>query len=295
MDLSSLKNASPNRQLFKRGAALLFSLTIIVVSYFMITKASEDASDVVTVLRVKPSEGIPAYVELNEDMIEKYNLIRKEFTEDMVRAEDLEYVKGKLTANFLRKDTVLYKDQLIDEKPQRNEWLYQVDDKNEVLTLPYNFLEVGGDILMPGDRVRIRVSYEVEEAPAAAAGGNPNAIYSQSVNSVKKTEVLFDSIIVKDMLNANSHSIYEVYKEVQKLDENKKQEVMKSKEFLKSIQPKALLLEGTSEQINNFAKYKGLDGNSFLITILSRKSSDVIVDQLPTLQKEVESWIGNEE
>ncbi|WP_310551569.1 CpaB family protein [Paenibacillus glufosinatiresistens] len=292
MDLSGLKNAAPNRQLFKRGAALLFSLFIIVASYLAITKASKEASDVVTVLRVKPSEGIPAFVQLNDHLIEKYKLIRREYTEDMVLADDLEEVKGKLTANFLRKNTVLYKDQLIDEKPQKNEWLYRVEDKNEVLTLPYNFLEVGGDILMPGDRVRIRVTYDVD---SAGGTGNPNAVYSQSPNKVKKTEVLFDSIIVKDMLNANSHSIYEVYKEVQKLDENKKQEVMKSKEFLKNIQPRALLLEGTTEQINKFAKYKGLDGNSFLITILSRKDSDVIVDQLPTLEKEVESWIGSGE
>lgn len=293
MDLSSLKNAAPNRQLFKRGAALLFSIIIIVASYLVITKASQDANDVVEVLRVKPSEGIPAFVAVNDKLIEKYDIIKKEYTEDMVLAEDMEEVEGKLTANFLRKNTVLFKDQLIDEKPQKNEWLYQVEDNNEVLTLPYNFLEVGGDILMPGDRVRIRVTYEVDQA--GGNGGNPNAVYSQSPNKVKKTEILFESIIVKDMLNANSHSIYEVYKEVQKLDENKKQEVMKSKEFLKNIQPRALLLEGTTAQINNFAKFKGLDGNSFLITILSRKDSNVIADQLPTLEKEVESWIGSDE
>lgn len=293
MDLSSLKNAAPNRQLFKRGAALLFSIIIIVASYLVITKASQDANDVVEVLRVKPSKGIPAFVAVNDNLIEKYDIIKKEYTEDMVLAEDMEEIEGKLTANFLRKNSVLFKDQLIDEKPQKNEWLYQVEEKNEVLTLPYNFLEVGGDILMPGDRVRIRVTYEVDQA--GASSGNPNAVFSQSVNKVKKTEILFDSIIVKDMLNANSHSIYEVYKEVQKLEENKKQEVMKSKDFLKNIQPRALLLEGTTEQINNFAKYKGLDGNSFLITILSRKDSNVIADQLPTLEKEVESWIGSDE
>lgn len=58
-----------------------------------------------------------------------------------------------------------------------------MNEENEVLTLPYNFLEVGGDILMPGDRVRIRVSYEVEEKDTA--GGNPNAIYSESTNTIK--------------------------------------------------------------------------------------------------------------
>jgi hypothetical protein len=293
MDLGGLKNATPNKHLFKRIAALLFSLLIIVVSYLVITKASKDASDVVEVLRVKSNDGIPAFVVITDNVIEKYNIIKKEYTEDMLLADDLESVKGKLTAYYLRKNSVLYKDQLMDEKPQKNEWLYQVNEENEVLTLPYNFLEVGGDILMPGDRVRIRVSYEVEDM--GAAGDNPNAVYSQSAGSIKKTEVLFDSIVIKDMLNANSHSIYEVYKEVQKLPESKKQEIMKSTDFMQNIQPKALVLEGTSKQIDNFAKYAGLDGNSFLITILSRKNSNVIIDQLPTLEKEVESWIGSEE
>lgn len=293
MDLSGIKSKTPNRHMFKRVAALLFSLLIIVISYTVMTKASKDASDVVEVLRVKSNEGIPAFVVITDNTVEKYQIIKKEYTEGMILSEDMDSIKGKLTAYYIRGNSVLYKDQLIDEKPKQNEWLYQVNEENEVLTLPYNFLEVGGDILMPGDRVRIRVSYEVEEK--SAVGSNPNAIYSESTNSIKKTEVLFDSIVVKDMLNASSHSIYEVYKEVQKLSEQKKQDVMKSKDFLRNIQPKALLLEGTSEQINNYAKYKGLNGNSFLITILSRKDSDVIIDQLPTLENEVESWIGEKD
>ncbi|WP_339289880.1 hypothetical protein [Paenibacillus sp. FSL E2-0201] len=293
MDLSGIKSKTPNRHMFKRVAALLFSILIIVISYMVMTKASKDANDVVEVLRVKSNEGIPAFVMISDNTVEKYQIIKKEYTEDMLLSEDLDSVKGKLTAYYIRGNSVLYKDQLIDEKPKQNEWLYQVNEENEVLTLPYNFLEVGGDILMPGDRVRIRVSYEVDEK--SAVGSNPNTIYSESTNTIKKTEVLFDSIIVKDMLNSSSHSIYEVYKEVQKLNSQKKQDVMKSKDFLKNIQPKALLLEGTSKQINNYAKYKGLNGNSFLITILSRKDSDVIIDQLPTLENEVESWIGEED
>lgn len=292
MDLSGIKSKTPNKHMFKRVAAVLFSILIIVISYMVMTKASKDARNVVEVLRIKSNEGIPAFVIITDNSVEKYPIIKKEYTEDMILAEEMDAIKGKLTAYYIRGNSVLYKDQLVDEKPKQNEWLYQVNEKNEVLTLPYNFLEVGGDILMPGDRVRIRVSYEVEEKSPAS---NPNAIYSESSNMIKKTEVLFDSIVVKDMLNSNSHSIYEVYKEVQKLNDQKKQEVMKSKDFLRNIQPKALLLEGTSEQINNYAKYKGLSGNSFLITILSRKDSDVIIDQLPTLENEVESWIGEED
>ncbi|AZS14029.1 flagellar biosynthesis protein FlgA [Paenibacillus lutimineralis] len=287
MDLKTVKSVSPNRKLFKKILALLLSILIIIVSYVVLNNANEAAKDTVEVLRISQSGGVPAYVPITEKQIKKYSIIRREYSDDMVLAKDMDSVVDKFTKYYLRDDSILYKDQFMDEKPQQNEWLYEMEDQHEVLTLPYNFLEAGGDILMPGDRVRIRVSYEQEEGSSA---GNPNAGYS-SGGSKMKTEILFDSIEVRDMLNSSSHSIYEVYKEVLKLSEDKRQEVMKSNDFLKSIQPKSLLLEGTKEQIDNFAKYNGYDGKKYLITMLSRKNSQVILDQLPTLQREVESWI----
>ncbi|MCM3703733.1 hypothetical protein [Paenibacillus macerans] len=285
MDLTTIKSVSPNRKIFKKIMALAVSVTVIIVSFIVLNNANEAAKDTVEILRIDHDGGIPADQVITEKMIRKYALIRKEYTEDMVLAADQEAVVGKYAEYYLRDGGILYKDQLREEKPLKNEWLYQLDEKHEVLTLPYNFLEAGGDILMPGDTVRIRVSYEKEES---SGSGNPNF---GGTSTAIKTEVLFDQITVKDMLNASSHSIYEVYKEVLKLSEDKRQEVMKSQEFMKSIQPRALLLEGSKQQIDNFAKYNGYNGKKYLITILSRKNSDVILDQLPTLQNEVESWI----
>ena len=292
MNLSTVKSVAPNKNLFKKIAALIFSIVVISGSFVVISNANREATDTVEVLRVKPVGGIAAFVVLTQEHVEKYRVIKKEYKEDMILAKDMPSVLNKLTKYYLREDSILYKDQLMDEKPLKHEWLYKLDEEKEVLTLPYNYLECGGDILVPGDRVRIRVSYEAEK-DAVVEDNNPNAVYTQNKDKTIKTEVLFDSIVIKDMLNSNSRSIYEVYKEVTKLSEDKKQEVMKSESFLKNIQPKALLLEGTREQINNYAKYKGFEGKSFLITILSRANSQTVIDQLPTLEKEVESWIEN--
>lgn len=293
MDLSTLKNVSPNRHLLKKIMALVFSIIVIIVSFAVITNANKAAKNTVEVLRIKGDKGLPAYAILTEKDIEKYDIIKKEYTEDMVLAKDMPSVVNKLTKYYLRKNSVIYKDQLLDEKPQKNEWLYQLGKDQEVLTIPYNYLECGGDVLLPGDSVRIRVSYEVEGDSAAdpSAMNNPNIAIVQSNGKATKTEILFDSIVVKDMLNSNSHSIYEVYKEVMRLSEDKKQEVMKSEDFLKSIQPRSLLLAGSKEQMTNYAKFKSSDAKAFLITILSRANSDVILDQMPTLENEVQSWI----
>lgn len=289
MDLSSIKSVTPNRNLFKKIMALLFSLAVIAVSFVVITSSNKAAQDTVEVLRINQKGGTPAYVVLTENHIEKYAIIKKEYTSDMLLAADMPEAINKYTKYYLRNGSILYNDQLSEEKPQKNEWLYKMDDKKELLTLPYNYLEAGGDILMPGDRVRIRISYEKEEKVST---GNPNDMYSSSSQGkTRDTVVLFDSIVVKDMLNASSHSIYEVYKEVLKLNDDQRQDVMKSDNFMKNIHPKALLLEGSSEQIQQYAKYLGLQDNALLITILSRSDSDVIIDQLPTLQNEVESWI----
>ena len=290
IDIKSIKNVVPNKNLIKKILALIISIAVIIISYIILDSINQEAKDTVSVLRVK-SAGLNAYSVITEENIEKYSIIKKEFNEDMIKAEEMSNIINQYAKYYIRKGSVLYKDQISVEKPQKNEWLYELEEDKEILTLPYNYLECGGDILIPGDRIRIRVSYEVTESNATN-DENPNIISYSSNNRVMRTEVLFDSIVVKDMLNANSHSIYEVYKEVLRLSEDKRQEVMKSRDFLGNIQPRALILEGTSEQINNYAKYKGLEGKTFLITILSRKNSNVIIDQLPTLEKEVESWIG---
>jgi hypothetical protein len=290
MDLGTVKSVTPNRHILKKIIAVFLSIAIIIVSFQIITNANKDARETIEILRVNQKDGISAYVVITEKDIEKYNIIKKEYTSDMVLAKDIQTILNKYTKYYLRNNSILFKDQFITEKPQRNEWLYALDKDQEVLTFPYDFLQCGGDILVPGDRVRIRATYEVEESKGGGTG-DPYGVNTQEKVTVKKTEVLFDSIVVKDMLNSSSLSIYEVYKEVLKLSEDKRQEVMKSEEFLRNIQPKALLLEGSRQQIDNFAKYKSLSKDSFLITILSRSQSNVIIDELPTLQREVESWI----
>lgn len=295
MDLSTIKNISPNRHLFRKIIAIVLSIFVFIGSFIIITNSNKDAKNTIEVLRVKTKGGLEAFAVISQNDIEKYALVKKEYTSDMLLVADMPKVINKLIKYYLRNNAILYKDQIVDNKPKKNEWLYNLGEDQEVLTIPYNYLECGGDVLLPGDSVRIRVSYEVEEESNTnnleLYNNNPNIVFAQSKGKLIKTDILFDNIVVKDMINSSSHSIYEVYKEVMKLNEDKKEEVMKSDEFLRSIQPKALLLAGTKEEMTNYAKFKSSDPKAFLITILSRSSSQVILDQLPTLKNEVESWI----
>ena len=298
MKLDKLKpgktKISSRKNLFKKVAAVVISVMVFALSYLIISRANTAARDTIAVLQVKSEQGIPEKAVISKDNVGKYDIIKREYTDDMVLAEDLDQVTDTYATHYLRKGAVLHKDEFVEEQPLKNEWLYAMGDEEEVLTIPYNYLESGGDILTPGDMIRVRVMYE-EDVPAR--GGNPNDEYGNygsegDSTKIKRTEVLFQSITVMDMLNSNSHSIYEVYKEVLRLPENQRQQVLKSPEFIKSIVPKSLVLAADSSQIDSYIKYKTASGNkSLLVTILSRQENTIILDQLPTLQKEIEMWL----
>lgn len=297
INVKGVKNVVPNKNLAKKVFAILMSIGVIIGSYIAITKASEDAVNTIAVVRVKADRGIEMSTPINEEDIEVYNVIRAEYTEDMILAENIDDVIGMYSLYYLRHNSILYKDQLGGERPITNEWLYELGEDEEAITIQYNYLKCGGDILMPGDRVRIRATYGVEETNTNTDwyGHDENNIEYKDGNDTKKTTVIFDSVEIKDMLNENSHSIYEIYKEILRMDENQRQEVMKSSDFIKSILPRALVLAGSKSEINEYAKYANVKEGELLITILSRESSNPIIDQLPTLQSEVQSWIEAED
>jgi len=83
---------------------------------------------------------------------------------------------------------------------------------------------------------------------------------------------------VKDLINSSGRSIYEVLKEVFKLSEKDRREVMKSRDFMQSIKAESLLLAATEEQVNKFAKFKSQQDAVFTFTILSRNGNDEVFE-----------------
>ncbi|MCL1975594.1 MAG: hypothetical protein FWG61_05470 [Firmicutes bacterium] len=307
MKLEKVKNTRSKtklpsrRNLFKKVTAVVVSIAFFIGSYYIIHTASAAATDTITVLRIKAKDGVPAEAALIMDDLEKYDIIRKEYRQEMVLAEDLEDVLEKYTTHYLRNAAILYYDEITIESPRKNEWLYMylnegISDK-EILSIPFNYLESGGDILTPGDMVRIRVKYEAEEPEEnynSYIEEEENYYRAQAkTNKVEVTAVLFDSIEVTDMLNNKGHSIYEVYREILRYPESERQKLLKSSNFISSIIPKTLVLAATSEQAERYMQYKS-SSKGILITLLPRERESTILDQLPILRMEMEIWSGNQ-
>ncbi len=293
MDITSIKNIKPGSNLPKKIVAVIVSVLVVVVSFMYLNSVNEAAKELVEIVVIKPSDGVPAKTLLSDKMLGKGSVLKTDFKEGMVTYDKIDEVLNKYSAYFLRQDTPVYYDQVVDTKPVRNEWMYNLSDKTEVLTVPYDYDKCGGDVLMPGDYVRVRITKEHDNDTAIStdAGQNPYSAGTYSVKQIK-TEVLFDRILVKDMLNSKGHSIYEVYKEVLKLSEEERQAAMTSKDFMQSVLAKSLVFEATPEQVVKYAQANS-DSSKFTFTILTRAGNENLIEQLPTIEKEVETWVNS--
>lgn len=290
MKINSVKNIKLGSQLPKKLLAIFLSLAVIAGAYYVLSNAGRDARDTIDVVRVKSTDGISAKTLVTGDMLEKYSLLRKEYNNDMFTYDKINEVLNKYSLYYLRSKSFIYKDQLTKEKPLRNEWLYDLEKSNEALTIPYEYMKCGGDILLPGDLIRVRISYDQTSLQQVTAQGLGLGMDNVNSKTDKKMEVIFESIKVKDLLNSNGHSIYEVYKELLKLDAVKRQELLQNRSFIESILAKSLIVEATSDQVNKYAKYSGMKESSLFITLLSRKDNKNIMDEIPNFTKEVQSW-----
>ena len=286
------KGIGGKKRVFVKIFTVALSILALFITFNYMNTVADRTQRTVEVVRVKSNlktNGLITYELISKDNVEAYKLIEKEYDKaNMILWENVESIYDKYAAHFIRKATVLYKDQLIDHKPASYIPLEELPDGEELLTFPYNSSKAGGNILRPGDKVRIRISYEAERLVEPTDPENPNA--RATVEKYLQTDTIFDSIIITDMLNSNNNSIYSVYQEAMRLDETQRQEMMKSSNFLSAVQPKALLLAATEKDVHNYAKYEAMSG-TILITILRREEGTIDWGIMPIMiENEVGTW-----
>lgn len=287
--------ASNGGKAAKKIASVVVSIAALVSVFLYIQNETRTALDTIDIVRIK--KDLPAGTPLTPGDLEKYALIKREYdAENMVLYENAEAVSalihGKLTAYYLRRDTPLYQDQLTEKRLPRDVILTTLPEGYELTTVPYEYMEAGGNILLPGDLIRMRVSYEVDSIPVSDYDYD-NGNYYNWTRKIIRTDTVFDSITVTDMLNSKGNSIYNIYQEVMRLSEQERGEIMKSKEFQKGVTPECLLLALMPEDVERYNSYKISAGNgSFLITILGRNTGyDIDFDAFTTLETEVRLWL----
>lgn len=264
-ELSEVKKIPGRRgQDFKRSmATYTLTIAIILACLIALTKMMADAKTNVDIAVLK-QDSLGQQI-ITEENVGKGFIYKRNFTKDMIKYEDAKKeLIGKSANYYLRSDVPLYKDQFTDQKSLRQRYMYDMTANEECLTIKYNTLEAGGTVLMPGDRVRIRISYKVGDS------------YGDSGS--RQMAVLFSDAVVKDMLNSDGVSIYEKYREIWSKSEKEKQEILRDDKFLNSVEPVSLMITADSAQVDEYSKYKYAEDASYIITLLKRDRESNIFD-----------------
>lgn len=201
----------------------------------------------------------------------------------VVLASDMDTIADKAYASyFLRHGTPIYWDSLSKETPKKYSYLYKMDGE-----LLYVDIDAGefGRMLVPGDHINVRISYEeelyklntVEEYTAMKESG----VSPQTTANVQSK--LFNDVSVMDILNKDGESIFDLYYELLALPKAQQQKMIDSEDFLKRVEPVKILLQVTPEEADFYMSVQ--DKNpKYLLTLLPRTSSNLISEALNDLE-----------
>lgn len=232
---------------------------------------------------------------ITEKDIQPYTLLKADYKEGMVLWEDREEkVIGKYPSMQIRRNLPLYEDMLMNEQKVRYEYLYELAPDEELLTFPYEHVKAAGRIPRPGDRFRIRGSYKLSDRelqllnqgklpqdskPAGTQdikdedGNVVIKSYSDDwdiINGDVRTKLIFDVVTVKDMLNRDGDSIYEILNDLYALPKDQQEKKLADESFRDSLTPESLLLVVKANQVSRYVEFSSNTDAVYTLTVLSR-------------------------
>ena len=280
-----------------RLVGIFLAIVVIVVVSFMIMLSAQETRKTISVVRLKSS--VSANAIITEDMLDEYKMYYKEFEQygitklsdgtkkqAIVTWDDRDKVIGnRYAAYYMREQTVLFWDATMKEQTKKNSYLYSMD--GELLNIKMDTKDFG-DMVVPGDTLNIRVAYnetlyDLPDEEAYMLSVEADGRGSSEPLTVGKREMLFSEVQVLDMLNSDGNSIFDIYYDYISKSKAKQQELLKDKEFLKSIEPDTILLEVTAEEADRFMKISAYSPK-YLMTLLPRTGSNSIIDSLADIQ-----------
>lgn len=196
--------------------------------------------------------------------------------------DDREVIEGAYASNFIRKDTPIYWDFLSKETPKKYAYLYKMDGELLPIDLdPGQF----GEMLVPGDKVNIRASYQepIYTLPTEEEFRLQQQTGIEPQTSEERRVMLFNSVSVLDILNSEGASIFDIYYDLLRLPKNAQRELAKTEDFKASVIPVKILLNATPEEADMYMSIQN-KGPQYMMTMLPRTTSNIITEALSELQ-----------
>lgn len=277
---------------------IIVALVLGIIATILITNyiSSAALNDIVYVAQLKesvPKDGIIS----SEDQFEKVPMLATEYKKQGVIAnidgterraiilyDDLHYIfdnGGAYAAVYIRAGRPVYWEDLSETGTQKNSYLYQMDGELVRLDVaPTDF----GDMVVPGDKLNIRITYETEDYTLPTDTDYEKIKNTEDIDtSITVTEMLFSEVSILDMLNGSGESIFDLYYELLTLPEAERATIINSEDFKARVAPSNILLSVTAEEADRYAQIKN-KGGDYMVTLLPRDGTSEILDALDELK-----------
>lgn len=264
----------------------------------------------VTVIRLKAD--MLAGDVITDAHIKKYKMLKKSYDElgtvnytengitkpkqIIYKWEDKDEVVNKYIANYTQGGQYLTLKNVTDKKVIRNPWLAEVQEGDEIYTLPFEADGLDPRLLLPGTHLRARV---VVQSRSGGGGGNPVVDASTPVagngggvnnldkaalvgagGEVPNATVVFDDLVAVDMLNSKGESLFDIYMALSKLSVEDRVNYLEttiegsSTNFQQRVLPASLVFILNREQATRMAEFENLSDAKIKYTILPFEDKD---------------------
>lgn len=290
-----VKNVTKNKKAVLTQKRLIglsaLAICAVIVANFVSSQALRDTVQVAVLKDNVPQDGVITSANLvpktlvKQDYLTTGQITLKDGTQcrNMVLWDERKKIVNSYAANYLRKDTGIYYDELSHEIPKSTPYLYTMD--GELMKLDISANEFG-TLLVPGDRINVRAAYTESDynLPTEAAYKSQMQSGNVKVAQVTKTEMLCNEASVLDIQNSDGKSIFDIYYNLMSLPESQQQAEMKNADFQKSVVPQTLYLDVTAEEADHNMAIKS-KSPTYLMTLLPRTGTSTINDLLAEMQK----------
>lgn len=254
---------------------MIVTALLIVWVYTMGAKAEQTVSVIMIAEPIYKNEVVTESALKEYQMVkaefEKYAVVNKDGTKRrrILLWEERDKIINTFAAYPLQSDTVAMYNNFIKSRTNNSDTvLYSFPGKN-ILSLKTgdSDLQSFKTFLQPGDRINVRAIFsDKEKVYTVDDEGNKQ----QETVDVFRDEEVFTDIMVADLLNQQGKSILDIYASYNDKTVYQQANLDSNEAWLKSVEPKTLLVALTPEEETRYYKYLSKSNVEFYMSLPQR-------------------------
>ncbi|MEO2202451.1 hypothetical protein ABGV42_01690 [Paenibacillus pabuli] len=241
-------------------AALMIGVFLFL--YFNVMESKKDVEVITLSTDVGPGQLITS------DMLVKSKKSARDYDENTeipwYAAED--FVVNKYAAVYIAKDVPLRDTWFMGTGVEKLNYLKEMTANEQLTTIPYDSSYAGGNLLKPGDHIKLYASYLKSDATGRE-------------EQKATVEIVFEDATVTDLLNSSKNSILSIIEDAQRLPITEREALMSSDSFQEQLSPRYMMIILKKDQATALKQAMG--------SAKMQLSADILTRNRPEGQKEI--------